>query len=87
VTKYEFVPEPSPDLVITLAGLEAQREERGNAWCEKHGVGARRRVVERELPDDARSETPHPYCQAKAHARVLLAAYCRHCGGCPWARK
>jgi hypothetical protein len=90
VGSVERLPEPSADLIITLAGLEAERERRGNAWCEKHGVGARRLILDREMPANVEmlpsSERPG-YAAAKAGARVLLAVHCRQCGGCPFARK
>jgi hypothetical protein len=87
------VPPATPELVLILAGLEADRKSRGNEWCRKHGIGARRAVLGPSLPPNVvklNTGARHPdeirALTAAEMARNTLAAHCRKCGGCPWSK-
>jgi len=76
-----------------LAGLAVNRERRGFGWCQKWGVGARRRHLNNIIPpnvspiDALRSPERAASIEAQREALAIFVAECRLCGGCPLGRE
>jgi hypothetical protein len=88
------MPAPTPELVLILSGLEADRKERGKEWCRKHGAGLRRAQLGPSLPPNVVALRSGPRAPeelralaAAEAAREALKAHCVRCGGCAWAKK
>jgi hypothetical protein len=82
--------EPSPELLILLAALEARREQKGAEWCRKHGIGAQRVILGTGLKVvsmAARSPEAATFVRARKEAADLLMNACRVCGGCKMAHE
>lgn len=75
-------------LMITLAGLEAQRRLKGAAWCETQGVGAIRAVLGPEQPVNVVELAPElrEYNHYRREAVQVLMTFCRVCGECQLGR-
>jgi hypothetical protein len=76
-----------------LAGLTAERERRGTAWCERYGVGERRRLLDRVLPPNVRmlpvgrSPELSEHMHQQHIAQAVLAGHCAACGGCVFSER
>jgi hypothetical protein len=83
---------PSPEMMIGLAGLVAERERKGKRWCRKLGVGARWRLLGRILPVNvvempSGAEALAPSLNAQRQAQTWLLNVCKTCRGCPLGRE
>lgn len=77
-----------PTELIVIAGLIADRERKGPKWCEKWGIGKRRRIVGVAFPiAEANGSAVSIYAGAQRGASTLLAAECRRCGLCKMAEQ
>lgn len=80
-------PDPTPELLIELAGFETERVRRGTEWCRRYGVGPRRETLSRAAPEKVVHIAAAGYARAHRGAEQALAAHCKACGGCPWAER
>lgn len=83
----EHKPVITPELLITLAFVEAKRLKQNNAaWCRKYFVGKARRLLGRELPENVLPiSSKAAYFEPQRDAQAALKAVCVRCGGCPMA--
>ena len=70
----------TPELLIAMAGLIADRERKGPKWCEKWGVGKRRELIGATLPENVGDLSG--YVEAQRSAAEILESHCKVCRRC-----
>lgn len=82
-------PRITPELLITLAFVEAKRLKQNNAtWCRKHFVGKARKLLGRGVIDNVVPLTEsEAHFQPQRDAQMALKALCVRCAGCEMAKE
>lgn len=80
-------PALTPEWFGILTGIAAQRDERGPEWCEKWGVGWRRRYLEQTmpLPDNVVSIQERAE-DSPGDALEIFESFCQVCRRCDLGR-
>lgn len=74
-----------PALLIVLAGLMADRERKGFAYCEKWGIGRSRAIIGEALPMITEGPLAE-FAAGQREAALVLETECLRCGGCKLGR-
>lgn len=80
----------TPELMIVMAGLYAQRDRKGKRWCREKGIGAIRKAIGPENVEPiSTSIVPRvrEYEENRRQAAGILVTACKVCARCPLGRE